>query len=97
MARVAGDLDQAVKANDPVQLSAEESSDPDDDALSFKWWRYDEADSATSKINIHGATSKRGSFTVPNEPGKTIHIVAEVTDNGTPPLTRYQRIVFTIE
>ena len=97
VARVAGDLDRTVKANDTVQLNAEESSDPDDDALSFKWWRYDGADSATSKINIKGATSVRANFAVPNEPGKTIHIIAEVSDKGTPTLTRYQRIVFTIE
>ncbi|HUT14193.1 MAG TPA: hypothetical protein VMY42_27150 [Thermoguttaceae bacterium] len=32
----------------------------------------------------------------PDEPGKTIHILLEVTDAGSPPLTRYRRIVFTI-
>jgi hypothetical protein len=36
------------------------------------------------------------SFVVPNEPGRTLHIILEVTDDGDPPLTRYQRIVFTI-
>jgi hypothetical protein len=35
-------------------------------------------------------------FVVPNEQGKTIHLILEVTDDGTPPLTRYRRIVFTV-
>ncbi|MHC4581925.1 MAG: hypothetical protein ACYS14_10745 [Planctomycetota bacterium] len=29
--------------------------------------------------------------------GKTIHVVCEVTDNGTPRLTRYQRVIVEIE
>jgi hypothetical protein len=29
--------------------------------------------------------------------GKTIHVVLEVTDAGTPPLTRYRRLVVTGE
>ncbi len=97
IARVAGTLDRPVKPGERVKLSAEGSSDPDGDALSWKWWRYDEADSAKSTIDIDGAASKQASFIVPKEPGKTIHIIAEVTDTGTPPLTRYERIVFTVE
>ncbi|WP_433933916.1 hypothetical protein AB3662_05720 [Sorangium cellulosum] len=30
------------------------------------------------------------------EPGKQVHIILEVTDKGTPPLTNYQRVVVTI-
>jgi hypothetical protein len=29
--------------------------------------------------------------------GETIHIICEVTDQGTPELTRYQRVIITIE
>jgi hypothetical protein len=97
IARVTGALDRTVKPGERVELSADRSSDPDGDALSLKWWRYDEADSAKSTIDIDGAASKEAGFIVPKEPGKTIHIIAEVTDRGTPPLTRYRRIVFTIE
>ena len=28
--------------------------------------------------------------------GKTIHVIAEATDNGTPALTRYERFVVTV-
>jgi hypothetical protein len=30
------------------------------------------------------------------KPGQAIHIICEMTDNGTPPLTRYQRVVIQI-
>jgi hypothetical protein len=29
-------------------------------------------------------------------PGQTIHLILEATDNGTPALTRYQRIVVSV-
>jgi hypothetical protein len=95
--RVAGTIDRSVKPGDRVALSARASTDPDGDDLSYKWWRCDEADSATSSITIDGAASSDATFIVPNEPGKTVHIIAEVTDKGAPPLTRYQRIVFSIQ
>jgi len=54
-------------------------------------------DTATSRIEIVGATAESGAtFVVPDEPGKTIHVILEVTDDGTPPLTRYRRIIFSI-
>ena len=38
------------------------------------------------------------SFTVPARFGRagTLHIILAVTDNGTPPLTRYQRVIVTV-
>jgi hypothetical protein len=33
---------------------------------------------------------------VPAEPGRQLHLVVEVTDAGTPPLTRYQRVILDI-
>jgi hypothetical protein len=30
------------------------------------------------------------------KPGQTIHIICEVTDNGTPPLTRSARVIMTV-
>ena len=97
VAKVAGPLDRTVKPGQKVTLSAAGSSDPDGDELSFRWWRYDDVDTATAKIEIADSTAQTGaSFVVPDQPGKTIHVVLDVTDDGGPPLTRYQRIIFTI-
>jgi hypothetical protein len=97
VAIVAGELDRKVKPGERVTLSAAESSDPDGDELTCKWWRYTEADTIASNIEIDGAKTDTAEFSVPDEPGKTVHIIAEVTDTGSPPLTRYQRVVFTVE
>ena len=96
-AKVAGPLDRTVKPGQKVTLSAKGSTDPDGDRLEYQWWQYTDVDTVKAKIDITDSTSEtRAGFVVPNEPGKTIHIILEVADNGSPPLTRYQRIVFTI-
>ena len=96
-AKLSGPLQRTVVPGQRVTLSAEGSTDPDGDRLEYKWWQYTDVDTATAAIDIAGATAKTGAgFVVPDEPGKTIHVILEVADDGAPPLTRYQRIVFTI-
>jgi len=46
---------------------------------------------------IDGKDSATASFTAPQVARlETVHIVLAVTDTGTPPLTRYQRVIVTI-
>jgi len=90
--------DLKVRAGDRVSLNARGTTDPDGNALTYRWWQYSEADSAAANVTItESNASERASFVAPNEPGKNLHIVVEVTDNGTPPLARYQRIICEIE
>jgi len=96
-ARVAGPLDQTASPNDRIKLSAGHSTDPDNDRLMFKWWQYADVDTCKARVDI--STVENGSactFLVPDEPGKSIHMILEVTDSGDPPLTRYQRVIVTI-
>ena len=80
-----------------LRLSAEGSSDPDGDELNFHWWQYNDVDTAKSVLKIENADSKTdATFTVPDEPGRNLHVILEVTDQGEPPLTRYQRLIFSI-
>jgi hypothetical protein len=95
------------KPGERVDLSAEGSTDPDGDALSFAWFCYNEAGTFTmagegrsgEALKIQDADKSRASFIVPTRrvlrPG-TIHIVLAVTDNGTPALTRYRRVIVTV-
>ncbi|HTF20466.1 MAG TPA: DUF1593 domain-containing protein [Chryseolinea sp.] len=74
-------------------------SDPDEDQLSCKWWQYEEVDSYEGKIQIVNSSKLISSFKIPADarPGDTFHLVAEVSDNGKPKLTRYRRVIVTVK
>ena len=92
-------LDLKVRPGQTVSLSARGSEDPDGDVLTYRWWQYQEAGTYEGTIDIVDAGKQDASFTVPGHggKGKIIHIICEVTDKGTPPLTRYRRVVVEIE
>ena len=92
-------VDLKAKPGETIKLSAKGTSDPDGDTLNYRWWQYEEADTYGGKVTIESADKQDASFTVPADTakGQTIHIICEVTDSGTPPLTRYQRVVVKIE
>jgi hypothetical protein len=91
--------DLKIRPGDTVALSAQGTTDPDGDELTYRWWQYKQADTYDGTIEIRDAGKQDASFKVPGEAaeGKTIHIICEVTDDGTPQLTRYQRVVIEIE
>lgn len=90
----------------PCPSCGEGSTDPDGNALSYQWIYYPEPGTFTISaartglpITIESADKQNASFTVPTNFGKagTLHVILAVTDNGMPPLTRYQRVVVEIE
>jgi len=97
--KLAHPLDLKARPGEKILLSAKWSTDPDGDALTYRWWQYEEADTYEGTVKIANADQQNASFVVPADAkkGDTIHIICEVTDNGTPPLTRYQRIVIKIQ
>ena len=84
--------------NNTIKLSAKGTNDPDGDEVIYRWWQYEEADSYEGSIKILNADKQNSSFKVPADAkkGDTIHIICEVTDKGSPQLTRYQRVILTI-
>ncbi len=90
--------DLEMRSGATVKLSARGTSDPDGDELEYRWWQYREAGSYDGTIEIQDAEKQDASFTVPGDAGKgeTVHIICEVTDTGTPRLTRYQRVIVTV-
>ncbi|MGW8316837.1 MAG: nucleoside hydrolase-like domain-containing protein [Bacteroidales bacterium] len=93
------DEDIAAKQGETVPLSAEGTSDPDGDSLSYRWWQYSEADSYPGIIKINDAYEVLASVTLPGDAGigETIYVICEVTDDGEPALTRYRRVIITVE
>jgi cellulose-binding protein len=74
------------------------ASDPDKDAVTVRWWQWKEAGSYPGEVTIATPTKLSTLVQVPADAaeGQTIHLILEVTDDGTPALTRYQRLVVTI-
>ena len=97
------------KPRDEVQLSAAGSTDPDGDELSYQWFYYREVGTfATSNartnevVRVADADKAEASFVVPHrrvmrDGTGTMHFIVAVTDHGTPALTRYQRVIVTVE
>ncbi len=73
-------------------------------ANSYKWFYYGEVGTFTistgktgDALKIEDDTKKNATFVVPRA-GRlgTIHIILAVTDNGTPALTRYKRVIVDV-
>lgn len=90
----------------PISLSARGSSDPDGDALSFRWIWYREAsglfapnlklsfENSEETTALIGATARTDQFTPPTS--YKLHVILEVSDNGNPSLTSYKRAIITV-
>lgn len=96
------------KPGEEVHLSAEGSTDPDGDALSYEWFYYGEAGTLLTSsgttgqpVPINGFDQRKATFVVPTRrvmPGfGSMHIILAVTDHGTPRLTRYRRVIVDVK
>ena len=87
-------LFQKVSPGESASLSANGTQDRDGDSLAYRWWQYREAGTSESEIRISDSETSTASVIMPNvADGETFHVIFSVTDNGTPPLTSYRRMV----
>lgn len=88
-----------VKSGEGFTLDAFDTTDPDGDSFSFHWFNYPEAGSYQKLIPVNGAENVHMAyFTAPVvEQSQTAHFIVKVTDRGEPALTRYKRVIVTIE
>lgn len=85
------------KVGETLVFDASNSKDPDDNQLNYKWSVYEEPSTYKGEITIEDADAAKCKVVIPSDAsGKTIHVVLELTDNGTPALTAYRRIVIAI-
>ena len=91
-------LEISASSGSSVVLSAAGSSDPDGDSLVYSWSFYKEPSSYRGSVSIQNKSSKSASMTIPsNARGKTIHIIFELHDNGTPNLYAYRRVIINVQ
>jgi hypothetical protein len=107
-----GPIEMIVDGKQTAILDAAGSSDPDGNALHFRWWVYEEA----GLSGTHGADVVLGNASgaqtlvtvksacreawipglIPCNGEGVAHVILEVSDNGTPQLTSYRRIILHV-
>jgi hypothetical protein len=95
---VDGALRRQVAPGDTIVLDASGSTDPDGDELQFAWLVYPEVGGNQGSIpEIHDAAASKISFVAPDiKSPQMIHLVVVVSDAGSPPLTRYARVILNV-
>jgi hypothetical protein len=101
-------LGMAVCAERSVRLSAEGTRDPDGGKLTYRWWQYREASGGVNpqELSITGVDSRDAVVVAPVavKPAPNVdvppeilyHVIVSVTDEGSPALTRYRRVLLKV-
>jgi hypothetical protein len=95
---IKGPPEVSARPGSTVHLETE-VSDPDHNSVRVTWWQDNVAGTYPGDVRFSDPSTSSTTLRVPDDaqPGQTIHVIAEATDNGTPPLTRYQRLVIRIQ
>jgi hypothetical protein len=105
-------IELTAEAKQTVTLDAAGSKDPDGHTLHYHWFVYQEAGLAGTQgadVTVNGTNSPQAQVTIkspcrpawlPLLPCKgegVAHIILEVTDDGTPRLTSYRRVILQVQ
>ncbi len=95
--KLEGPLHVLASPGETIRLNGK-VSDPDNDKLSVKWWQF-KVGTYANDVGISNASAEQCRVTIPQDAkaGQTIHLILEATDDGTPTLTRYQRVIVTVQ
>ena len=86
-----------IVSGEKIELNAEDSYDPEGGELEFLWFVYKEAGTYEAAIKIINADCSKAFFIAPEvSESRTVHVILSVKNNHQPSLTRYKRIIFTI-
>ena len=88
-----------VRPGQTIPLSVSRINDPDGDTLKYHWWHYPEVTTYKGQIELHHVNQQECELKIPKGEGSRgiIHMICDITDNGNPPLTRYQRMIIKIK
>lgn len=89
---------ETAKAGKLVKLEAPAVSDPDKDKVSYHWYFYPEESNYTGVLPDLNVKGKTASFIAPDVASPIrLHVILEVTDDGEPALTSYQRFIVNVQ
>jgi hypothetical protein len=104
-------VEMDVRVGQTITLDAGQSSDPDGQAIHYHWFHYAEAGLAdgnlaavtltgadTTRVTVHADAACRP-FWLPMIPCKgdgAAHVILAVTDEGSPQLTSYRRVILHV-
>jgi hypothetical protein len=96
LVKIIGPMHIMASAGEKIRLNGL-VSDPDGNTVSTKWWQF-QVGTYPGKVGIRSPESLQTEIQIPKDAigGQAIHIIFEATDQGTPALTRYQRVIITI-
>ena len=94
---VTSGVDVAAAPGSEVRLVAT-ATDPDRNMVSVTWWQYADADTYPGVVTFTSSNTLTTTIRVPADakPGQTIHAIVQVKDDGSPALTRFQRVIVTV-
>jgi len=94
---IEGPLEMRAAAGSTVKLDVN-VSDPDENEFSTTWMQF-KVGSYKGDVSFANSTDPSTSVSIPNDAvsGDTIHLILTATDNQTPSMTSYHRIILTIE
>jgi hypothetical protein len=94
--KIRGSKTIKAKAGKEVKLAAR-TSDPDGDRVAVEWWQYREEGTYPGTVIVKGVNGG-ATVLVPQDAqqGQTISVIAQATDDGEIPLTRYDRVFIVV-
>lgn len=94
---IQGPLNILASAGETIKLNGI-ASDPDKDQVETEWWQF-RVGTYPGSVTLLNTKSAQVKVLVPKDAtsGQTIHLIFEATDNGSPALTTYQRVVVTVK
>ncbi|HET7104771.1 MAG TPA: nucleoside hydrolase-like domain-containing protein [Terracidiphilus sp.] len=104
-------IEMDVDVGKSMTLDASQSTDPDGQKLHFHWFQYDEAggedgnraaltltDADTARVTVKADAACQPAWlpVIPCRGAGTAHMILAVTDDGTPQLTSYRRVILRV-
>lgn len=96
--KIEGPLSVLASPGETIRLNGA-VADPDGNTVLVKWWQFVGVGTYPNKFDILSPTSLQTKVAIPKDAvaGQAIHLILEATDNGTPALTSYQRVIVIVK